>query len=460
LRRVPIDARPGFVLASPVASTPAPPPSASLAARLLGLSDPLPPGIAVSDLGSGHTTSLSQGPVRIILERLSVAGGADLAARPVSGATTLLLVEAGTLTLIDELGLEAVATEGAYQLIPPTGDFELRNEGASTATVLRLSILSQDAAPLATDEASATILLDGDLTDLPASPASIFLARIVMTPGADLGSREWAGPVGVVAEAGTLTVERPERLPAELPAGRGVLFPAATTSRWRNTGTEPVALLIVGVAASPGESASEPASATVQPTVVSTCPTSPRSEPTPRPSSLRAPDFLPDPADLPDGFEVAAEGKLTKDEMIALIGENGTELLAEWEWRENAYRYFAIPEALAPDPLGTSNLTVSVHRFRTRNGATAALAALVSLTAASGYETVDIDQIGDQAAALLSQTADGNTFILYVRIENLVIRLGGFSAAGDPAADVTSVANTIVGASPSVRDSCATGRSR
>src|SRR5215211_923767 len=122
LRRVPIDARPGFVLASPVASTPAPPPSASLAARLLGLSDPLPPGIAVSDLGSGHTTSLSQGPVRIILERLSVAGGADLAARPVSGATTLLLVEAGTLTLIDELGLEAVATEGAYQLIPPTGD--------------------------------------------------------------------------------------------------------------------------------------------------------------------------------------------------------------------------------------------------------------------------------------------------------------------------------------------------
>jgi hypothetical protein len=167
-------------------------------------------------------------------------------------------------------------------------------------------------------------------------------------------------------------------------------------------------------------------------------------EPTPRPSSLRAPDFLPDLNDVPDGFVVTGDGRLSKDEVIGSIGENGADLLVEWEWRENAFRYFEIPQDAAPDPESASSLTVSVHRFRNRDGATDALSGLAEIVAAADYEEVKIDKIGDQTEALKSETADGNYFVVYVRSANFVIRLGGYSASGDASEAVIDLAKTIV----------------
>jgi len=166
--------------------------------------------------------------------------------------------------------------------------------------------------------------------------------------------------------------------------------------------------------------------------------------PTPRPSSLRAPDFLPAVSDLPEGFEQTADDKYSKDEMIAQLGDNGTDLVAEWEWRENAYRYFVIPESASPDPKSTSSLTVSVHRFRTRDGATAALTGLADIVLAGGeYQEVDVEKIADQSRALTSETTDGNTYVLYIRIANFVIRFGGYSATGDPSQTVIDLAKKI-----------------
>jgi hypothetical protein len=167
-------------------------------------------------------------------------------------------------------------------------------------------------------------------------------------------------------------------------------------------------------------------------------------EPTPRPSSLRAPDFLPDLNDVPDGFVVTGDGRLSKDDVITSIGENGADLLVEWEWRENAFRYFEIPQDAEPDPKSASSLTVSVHRFKSRDGATDALSGLAEIVAATGYEEVRVDKIGDQTEALKSETADGNLFVLYVRSANFVIRLGGFSVSGDASEAVIDLAKTIV----------------
>ena len=110
-----------------------------------------------------------------------------------------------------------------------------------------------------------------------------------------------------------------------------------------------------------------PATATTKPTQVGAAAAAAASptkrtatkEPTPRPSSLRAPDFLPQVSELPDGFEQTGDDKYSKDEIIAQLGDNGADLLGEWEWRENAYRLFEIPAAANPDPQETTGLTVT-----------------------------------------------------------------------------------------------------
>ncbi|MEA2514502.1 MAG: hypothetical protein QOJ59_3989 [Thermomicrobiales bacterium] len=222
--------------------------------------------------------------------------------------------------------------------------------------------------------------------------------------------------------------------------------PAATSTTAAGTDETPTSGA-ADTAAAPPQVSETPAPAQGDRAAEETTPTkrAATKEPTPRPSSLRAPDFLPAVGDLPEGFEQTDNGKLSKDDVIVQLGDNGGDLLAEWEWRENAFRYFAIPEAANPDPKAASQLTVSVHRFRNKTGATAALTGLADIVAANGYAEADVDKIGDQTRALKSETADGNLYVLYVRTGNFVIRLGGFSASGDSSAEVIALAEKIVG---------------
>jgi hypothetical protein len=160
--------------------------------------------------------------------------------------------------------------------------------------------------------------------------------------------------------------------------------------------------------------------------------------------AVRAADLLPDVSVLPAGFAQTADDKYTKDQMIAQLGENGAQLVDQWKWRENAYRYFEIPASANPDPKGASSVTVSVHRFASKSGATAALKGLADILAGSGYQEVSVAKIGDQARALKSETADGNLYVLYVRTGNFVIRLGGYSVSGDSSNVVIALAKKIV----------------
>jgi hypothetical protein len=165
--------------------------------------------------------------------------------------------------------------------------------------------------------------------------------------------------------------------------------------------------------------------------------------PTAKSSPLRAPDLLPDASDLPKGFVQTADDHYSKDEMISQLGANGAQLVDEWKWRENAYRYFDIPASADPDPKEASSITVSVHRFATKSGAAAALNGLADIVAGIGYDEVDVAKIGDGARALKTTDADGNLYVLYVRIGNFVIRFGGFSVSGDPSDVVIALAKKI-----------------
>ena len=183
------------------------------------------------------------------------------------------------------------------------------------------------------------------------------------------------------------------------------------------------------------------------PTEVEEEPTPPRTPtPTPRASSPRGvAAFLPSARDLPDGFVEVEKGEYSKADIAVQLGADGEQLLDEWRWRENSYRNFAIPEENDPNPRRVSFLSVSVHRFGSREGASTALDYLANVVASNpGYVEVEVERIGDQTRALANSASEANIYVLYVRSGAYVIRFGGSSVSGDPARDVIRLAERIL----------------
>ena len=108
-------------------------------------------------------------------------------------------------------------------------------------------------APVST--AKLGVLLQADLTDLPASAQQFFAAELVLQPGAELTLTESTGPIGLIANGGDLTVERDGRTPAKLRDGRSVVLPTGTSATLVNDGDTPLTLHVAGIS---GETASTP----------------------------------------------------------------------------------------------------------------------------------------------------------------------------------------------------------
>src|SRR5690349_18369759 len=112
--------------------------------------------------------------------------------------------------------------QGDGVVLAPGTAFALRNDDQSTATVLRLRLVSEEEAdaPDTGDVARATpvaptvslepgVLSAADVDDFPEGPVSVVMARTVWAPGAAVGDHTASGPVGFYVEAGVLTVGRP-----------------------------------------------------------------------------------------------------------------------------------------------------------------------------------------------------------------------------------------------------------
>lgn len=160
--------------------------------------------------------------------------------------------------------------------------------------------------------------------------------------------------------------------------------------------------------------------------------------------------YLPQASDLPDGFVVNDEGKRTEEEVAGSFGdaatvEEVTARLDEWDWRENRYRTFEIPAESNPDTSQTIALNVSIHLFRGGDAADAAMRYFADgAAAAGGYTETDGPTFGDGTIAMNRSTEFGNDYVLYIRDDEKLIRIGGFSVSGEPSADVIALAETIM----------------
>jgi hypothetical protein len=143
---------------------------------------------------------------------------------------------------------------------------------------------------------------------------------------------------------------------------------------------------------------------------------------------------------------VVGDGTRTLDEHAATFvdPEEAAPLLADWGWRENAYRLLEDGRDGVAEP--RPYLYVNLTRFADANGAAAALPYIVQdLSAGEGHREVPIDlSVGDEVVALVAPTDGGTDYTLYVRSGALVVRISVLLADGDPIADPQRVAEAII----------------
>lgn len=169
--------------------------------------------------------------------------------------------------------------------------------------------------------------------------------------------------------------------------------------------------------------------------------------PEPTRSTASARSMLPTTGDLPDGFQRTEDDKRVKDAVAASFSnsDEATNLLGEWEWRENAYRTFEIPADAGADPNSMTYINISIHRFGTEQGAKSALTYFADdVITTQGLEELDVDRVGEQTRALKGAPDGANLVVLYIRTNNYLIRIGGSSPQGDPTQDVIAMAEKIV----------------
>jgi quercetin dioxygenase-like cupin family protein len=183
---------------------------------------------------------------------VSRAPGAQAACRP--GIRALI----PPLTIIAALVTAVALLLTAATLAPPPliGAIAPLPPGSTGAVLSPPGAATADPALLA---AGSTVLVHSARTALPTLPAVVALARLIYGPGAAGDRRALPGPLLLIVEAGSLTVQvtgAAHRLPADqatpteehtLSAGDSLVLPARTTAAFRNDGSGPVVALAAGV---------------------------------------------------------------------------------------------------------------------------------------------------------------------------------------------------------------------
>jgi hypothetical protein len=155
----------------------------------------------------------------------------------------------------------------------------------------------------------------------------------------------------------------------------------------------------------------------------------------------RARQWLPTTKTVGSGYEQTDNG--TRDaSQVANSFPNPDEAatnLTEFGWVENAYREFSLPSGGASD---TTVVTISVHRFETERGAKDALPYFVS--GSNLTEVKDAPSYGEDSTTVQGQLESGSAYVIYVRQNEFILRISGFSAEGDPAETTQGVAERIL----------------
>jgi hypothetical protein len=226
----------------------------------------LPEVLARAELAAPPNAML----VRLV--RLVVAPG-EVQPQRSFGSSILLAVEAGVLD-VKTGGLAAaddnataegrqpvtsgddhVLAAGDHLLVSSGTSLAFHNGGGAAAVVLALAMLPFDAdardgltfrwpdgAPPAE---TATVLVDGAVSRLPAGMATVTLGRMTLPAGVDLAPSVTTGPQLVFVESGDLQVVSPAEHGGLVPAGQGGFVPLEDVRALRGTGEGTVVFLAV-----------------------------------------------------------------------------------------------------------------------------------------------------------------------------------------------------------------------
>jgi len=156
-------------------------------------------------------------PQQLTVKRVTIESEASLSLGFVNGPLAFI-VESGTATFIDDLGLEAPYEADDAQVLPPGSVTELSNFDAVDATILIFylgstgaAISFDDASPAAGgDPVERETLVTGD-GPFVGVEGTMFLGVTSWEPGADMGSHLATGPVALYLEEGELSISRSVR---------------------------------------------------------------------------------------------------------------------------------------------------------------------------------------------------------------------------------------------------------
>jgi hypothetical protein len=165
------------------------------------------------------------------------------------------------------------------------------------------------------------------------------------------------------------------------------------------------------------------------------------------PTSDQLMAMLPAQDIIPLGLDQVADSSLTKDQVVAAVGGNreAETRLNDLGWSGNAQRSFtaADPAVLPPD--ATTDLTVSLHGFGSDAAAAEALTFYSDVLLNSGYQEIEVGEVGATNRLLVQPQEDGGTTVaLYVQQGPVLYRVGGYSPAGDPTTNVVTVAQAMI----------------
>jgi hypothetical protein len=160
----------------------------------------------------------------------------------------------------------------------------------------------------------------------------------------------------------------------------------------------------------------------------------------------RARQWLPTTRIVGEGYEQSNNGTRDVSEVAVSFpnSEEAATKLAEFGWQENVYREYELSGGAETD---TTTINVSVHRFDTEGGAKDAL----SYFAEGGRvgqgltEVKDAPEFGEGSVVLQGTIDGGNVYVIYIRQNNFVIRIGGFSPTGDPSETTNALAERMMG---------------
>jgi hypothetical protein len=173
----------------------------------------------------------------LTLARLQLATGDAL---PDLAGPMAVYAVTGEMRGLDDLGLVArLETDAGY--VAAAG--ELSGLTAVADTELLLLTLGPGDGDLLGDLA----ILSAPLGEEIAGAVTIFFATIEIAAGKELAEITLDTPLALISPDADTTINRPGRLAAALPAGRGAVLPAGTTATIGNPGATPLTLIVAGV---------------------------------------------------------------------------------------------------------------------------------------------------------------------------------------------------------------------